>query len=334
MAKNDINLSLQDELNAVGHSIAKVTKAIFAGNPGIAPAIPGKRKTAQVTFKIRGADDKNRLMRQARRQFLDDFMRKNGPKMEIEMKKAMKNVIAGLIGVSGANISVFGKSLGVAKPRQRIDDAPFAKFIKTAAGAGEIGLPDPNESIRNLKAALMRALTVDVLSRGGFSPQMKFTFDQNRLLKNTPHPVRKKGTSPFFSWLSLVTGPGFISGGTPGFGLVRVKDLHDTLKSSSSLKQGGIRSQRRVEITEGLTRLSRTRGNAGDFAGIMMRTTRGKGGRSPAEAFGGVTESYRPSPRFNGFWDKWWFEIKDDLGVWAKRIISATIRLILRGRNG
>jgi len=335
MAKNEIKLSLQAEMESVGKSLKKVTSAIFEGKPGIAPTIGGKRKSAQVTFKISSAEDKARINRHARRNFLEQFMKQNGPKMEIMMKKAMKSVIAGLIGGGSSNVTVFGQSLGTASPRRRIDDEPFAKFITSQEGAGEIGLPDPEESLRNLKAALMTALTVDVLSRSGFSPQMKFVFDQNRLLKRTPHPNQKESgaSSPFFSWLSLVTGPQFISGGTPGYGLVRVRDLQKSLQESSSMAKGGVRGMRRVQITENLIRVSRTHGNAGELAAIMMKTRSSGRGKSPAEAFGGVTEDYAPSPKFNGFWDLWWQQIKIDLNMWARKVLRATIRGILRGKN-
>lgn len=331
MAKNRIQISLQEEMESVGKSLKKVTAAIFEGKPGVAPTIPGKRKTGQITFRIRSAKDKSSIQTKGRQVF-QEFMRKNGPQVEVTMKKAMEAVIAGLVGGSNANVKIFNRSLGIAKPRRRIEDEAFAKFIKSKEGAGEIGLPDPDESLRNLKAALITALTVDVLSRSGFSPQIKFSFDQNRLLKRTPHPNQKESgaSSPFFSWLSLVTGPGFV-GGTPGFGLVRVSDLRAGLRKSKSTAKGGVRSLRRAQITESLIRSSRTHGNAGEFAAIMMKTKSLSGGRSPAESFGGVNKDYRPNPRFDGFWDIWWMQTKLELSLWSRKVLNATIRGILRG---
>jgi hypothetical protein len=288
-----------------------------------------------VTFKLDSANDKERVNRHARRTFLEDFIEKNGPRIEIEVKKAMEAVIAGLVGVGGANVMVMGRSLGVAKPRKRLEDEGFAKFILSKEGAGEIGLPDPTESIRNLKAALITVITIDVLSRSGFNPQIKFVFNQGSLLKRTPHPNQKESgaPSPFFSWLSLVTGPDFASGGTPGYGLVRVSDLRNSLSSSKSMKRGGLRAIRRVQITEGLIRSSRTYGNAGELAAIMMKTRSTKGGKSPAEAFGGSGDDYAPSAKFDGFWDLWWSQTKIDLNMWAKRVLSATMRGILRSKG-
>lgn len=332
MAKNNIQISLQEEMDNLGQALKKVTAAIFAGKPGVAPKLAGKRKTGQITFKIRSAKDKSSLQTKGRQVF-QQFMRKNGPQVEVVMKKAMEAVIAGLVGGGNANVKVFGRSLGIAKPNRRIEDEAFAKFIKSKEGAGEIGLPDPDESLRNLKAALMTALTVNVLSRSGFSPQIKFSFDQNRLLKRTPHPNQRESgaPSPFFSWLSLVTGPGFVGGGTPGFGLVRVSDLRAGLRSSKNTAKGGIRGLRRAQITESLIRSSRTHGNAGEFAAIMMKTKSTSGRRSPAEAFGGVTKDYRPNPKFDGFWDIWWMQTKLELSLWSRKVLNATIRGILRG---
>lgn len=332
MAKNRIELSLQKEMESLGQSIKKVTSAIFEGKPGVAPTISGKRKSAQVTFKIRSSKDKAYIQTRGRQAFTA-FMRENGAQVEVAMKKAMQAVIAGLVGVGSSNVTVFGRSLGTAKPRRRIEDEPFAKFIMSKEGAGEIGLPDPEESLRNLKVALMSALTVDALSRTGFSPQLKFVFDQSRLLKRTPHPnqMESGAPSPFFSWLSLVTGPGFVRGGTPGYGLVRIQDLRTSLRESASKAGGGVRGMRRAQITENLIRSSRTRGNAGELAAIMMKTRKSGRGKSSAEAFGGVTEDYQPSAKFEGFWDLWWAQTKLELNMWARKVLSATMRGILRG---
>jgi hypothetical protein len=335
MAKNEIKISVQKEMESLGDSIRKVTAAIFADQPGVAPTISGKRKTAQVTFKIHSAKNKADIQSQGRRAFTA-FMRQNGAQVEVVMKKAMEAVIAGLIGGGNSNVTVFGRSLGNAKPRRRIEDEPFAKFIMSKEGAGEIGLPDPGESIRDLKAALMNALTVDARSREGFGPQLKFSFDQKRLLTHTPHPTQKDGGKPssaFFSWLSLVTGPDFARGGTSGYGLVRIRDLRKSAGKSASRGKGGVKGMRRAQITENLIRSSRTHGNAGELAAIMMSTRKSGRGKSPAEAFGGVTEDYQPSPRFNGFWDLWWAQIKIELNMWSKRVLSATMRGILKKKG-
>lgn len=332
MAKDRVSISLEDTMRNLGRAIQKVTAATFAGSPGVAPLIKGKTKTAQITFKIKG-NEKRSLLSQARRGALARVFKDRATDVERIIKKAMESVIAGLVGAGNSNVKVMNRSLGSAKPSQPVDQAPFAKFIKTKEGAGEIGLPDPQESLRNLKAALLASLTVDVVVREG-GPQIKFRFDQRKLLKLTPHPNRFESgvSSPFFSWLSLVTGPDFVSGGTPGFAFVTVADLLIKLRESSvsNSRSSSKISLRRASIVDGLIRASRTRGNAGHFAGLMMSTQAKGGGKSPAEAFGDATSDYRPSRQYVGYWDKWWMNTKLDLSIWGRRVISATVRELLK----
>ena len=330
-----INISLQKEMENLGESLRKVTAAAFAGAPGVAPSIKGKRKSAQITFKIRSANEKQSLATHARREILGKIFAARAPEIERVMKIALQAVIAGLVGAGNANVKVFSRSLGIAKPKRALEQEAFAKFIKSKAGAGEIGLPDPSESIRNLKAALLQSITVDVVVRKN-GPQIKFVFDQRRLLKLTPHPDQFEGgvRASFFSWLSLVTGPDFLRSGIDGFSLVRASDIKASLRKSSSVRgsrRGSKTSLRRINIAENLISLSRTRGNAGKFAGIMMRNRAKGSGRSPAEAFGGQTEDYRPSSRFEGFWDIWWLRVKAELSIWGKKIVLATTKELLKG---
>lgn len=336
MAKNNVEVSIQEEMRNVANALQRVTSAAFAGTPGVAPTIKGKRKSAQFTFKIKDSNDKRSIQSQARRQILGQIFTGKAVEVERVIKRAIEAVISGLVGVGNPNVRVFNRSLGSAKPPRRLEQEPFAQFIKSKAGAGEVGLPDPNESLRNLKAALMASVTVDVVVRKD-GPQVKFSFDQRRLLKLTPHPDRFEGggSASFFSWLSLVTGPDFLQGGTPGHSLVRVSDLKAGLRksgTSANSRQSSKINLRRANIVEGLIRSSRTRGNAGELAGIMMRNkSQRAGGRSPAEAFGGRTEDYRPSARFKGFWDQWWLRNKLELGIWSRRVMTATVRELLRG---
>ena len=282
MADSNIELSPQEEMENVGRALRRVTSAVVSGSPGVAPTIKGRRRTSQVTFRMRSANDRRSLQSKARRTLLGQVFSQRAAEVEIHIKKALEAVIAGLVGVSNGSVRVFGKSIGNAKPNRDIEQEPFAKFIKSKAGAGEIGLPDPNESLRNLKAALLQSITVDVIVRKD-GPRVKFTFDQKRLLKLTPHPHRfESGTKgPFFSWLSLVTGPDFVTGGTPGYSLVRASDIRASLRRPASNTATKI-NVRRANIAEGLIRSSRTRGNAGEFAAIMMRYLQSSG-RSSAD---------------------------------------------------
>lgn len=330
MSKNSIELSLQDEMRNVGEALKRVTSSIFEGAPGVAPTIKGGRKAAQFTLKIRTSNEKRSLESQARRKILNDIFSNQATEIENVIRRALESVIAGLIGIGNPNIRVYSRALGNAKPQRAFEQEPFAQFIKTKEGAGEIGLPDPTESLRNLQAALLQSITVDVIIRKD-GPQVKFSFDQRRLLKLTPHPNRLESgvKGPFFSWLSLVTGPDFVTSGIPGYSLVRVSDIKATLLKSPSLKSG-IRSIRRANIAEDLIKASRTRGNAGEFAAIMMSNRAKHGGKSPAETFGGHSTQYQPSAKYKGFWDEFWYRTKLDLGVWTRRVISATIRALLK----
>ncbi len=333
MAKNKIEVSLEEEMRNVGEALKRVTAAAFSGSPGAVASIKGKRKSAQFTFKMNGANDKRSVASIARRDILTQIFGKNASRVEKLIKTAIESVIAGLVGAGSSNVRVMNRSLGTAKPQRQIDQEPFAKFIMSKEGAGEIGLPDPKESIRNLKAALLQAIKVDVVVRSD-GPQIKFTFDQRRLLKLTPHPSKfESGTKgPFFSWLSLVTGPDFVSGGTPGFSMVRVSDIKESLnRVSSNSKSPKKINMRRANIAENLLRSSRTRGNAGEFAAIMLSNRSRSGKKSPAEAFGGSSSNYSPSSKYNGFWDTWWLRMKLELGTWSRRVMNATVRGLLRG---
>lgn len=330
MARNKIEVSVQEEMQNVGQALRRVTRATFQNSPGVAPTIKGKRKSAQFTFRVDGGD-KGSIQRQARRLALKKLFSERRVELERNLNVALEAVIAGLVGAGNSNVRIFGRSLGKVKPQTPLEQEGFAKFIKTKAGAGEIGLPDPKESLRNLKAALLQAITVDVIIRSD-GPQVKFNFDQTRLLKLTPHPHRfENGTKgPFFSWLSLVTGPDFISG-TPGFSLVRVSDIRASLRRSNSNQASTGPNVRRASIAEGLIRVSRTRSNAGELAAVMLSNRAKRGGKSPAESFGGVSSDYAPSSKFNGFWDEWWLRQKLELGTWTRRVMSAGVKALLRG---
>jgi hypothetical protein len=336
MAKNNIEISVQEEMKNVGQAMRKVVSAALAGAPGVAATIKGKKKSAQFSFKIRSSNDRRSLVSIGRRQVISKIFTGRTVEVENAIRRATEAVVAGLVGVGNPNVRVFNRSLGSAKPQRKLEQEGFAKFIKSNAGAGEIGLPDPDGSLHRLKIALMAAISVDVVVRKS-GPQIKFSFDQRKLIRMTPHPDRFEGgpQAPFFSWLSLVTGPDFLQGGTPGFSLVRVGDLKDSFRKSgtaSNSRQASKINLRRANIVEGLIRSSRTRGNAGELAGIMMRNRAKRSGvRSPAEAFGGQTKEYRPSPRFNGFWDEYWLRMKLELGTWSRRVMSATVRALLKG---
>lgn len=330
MVGEKINLSLKEEIENTARAIQRVTAAAFKSAGPNSSSIGGKKKSAQFTFRMNDPKRKRSVQSIARRQLTEKAFREQAVRIENEIRRALNNVIIGLVGRGSPTIKVMSRSLGSAKPSRPLDSERFVAFIKSPGGAGEIGLPDPNESIRNLKIALLASISVDVVVRSK-GPQIKFRFDQRKLLKMTPHPdvFESGGGGAFFSWLSLVTGPDFVRN-IRGHSLVRVGDIKaqlNKLENKNSLSNRP--TMRPARALNNLIRISRTRGNAGDLAGLMLSNQRGKG-QSPAEFAGGSGMTYRPSGKFNGFWDEYWFSMKQDLRVWGKRVMSAAIRGVLR----
>lgn len=329
-----VEVSLVEEMENVARALQRVTSAIFAGSPGTVARIPGKRKSAQFTFKINDGNKKRSIQSTANRKIAAIVFKQQALRLESEIRKALRNVVAGLTGMSNTSVSVMGRNLGSVRSSRPIDSQPFASYIRSPAGAGEIGLPDPEESLRNLKIALFACISVDVVVRSD-GPQVKFSFDQRKLLKLTPHPDTMEGgpQGAFHSWLSLVTGPDMVRS-IPGFSLVRARDIKFQLESVQQrlgkLKRVSTRSLKPVQALSNLLKISRTRSNAGDLAGLMLNNRRRNGHRSTAQFAGGATGDYHPSKSFDGFWDEWWFSIKQDLGVWSRRIMFAAIRGALK----
>jgi hypothetical protein len=229
-----------------------------------------------------------------------------------------------------------GETLGELQSSTDIEDEGFAKYIKSPQGAGEVGLPDPQEALDNLKLAIIAAISVDVVVRAK-GPQVKLRFDQRKLLKLTPHPDQFEpgNKGPFFSWLSLVTGPDFLSGGTPGYSLVRLGQIRTAMNSrsvaglTSSKARAGLK---RISFFQNVMRVSRTAGYAGDYAAVMLSTATKPGAKlSSAQYFGGDNTPYSPSKTFSGFWDRWWLQRKVEMGEFARLIMSTAIRVLIKG---
>lgn len=330
MTAPKIEVSLAEEMENVANALQRVTSAIFAGAPGSARTIRRSRKAAQFTFRLNDSKQKQNIQSGMRQKIINDVFKRQATRLEKEIKQALKNVVLGLIGIGSPGIKVMGRSLGSAKASRPIDSQPFAQYIKSPAGAGEIGLPDPNESIRNLKIALFAAISIDVVVRSD-GPRVKFEFDQGKLLKLTPHPDTMEGGArgAFHSWLSLVTGPDMVNR-IAGFSLVRASDIRAEMQSvAQKLERSNLKNRRTfkpLKALEGLLKISRTRGNAGDYAGLMLRNRRNGRKRSTAEFAGGENQDYSPTRRFDGFWDEWWLSVKADLGTWTRRIMFAAVR--------
>ncbi len=337
MTKPKVELSVEPTIRSTIQAMERVTSAVLAGNPAGAGTISGKKVTAQFTFNMRDPSLKQSIEQAAHRKMVEEVFGKNAVMLENAIRKAVEMVIENMAGYGTNNITVLGRNLGRMSSRTRLTDEPFARYIKSKAGAGEIGLPDPEESLRQLKIALIAAITVDVVVRKN-GPQVKFRFDQRKLLKLTPHPDQFEGGAKgaFYSWLSLVTGPDFISS-ISGYSFVRVGDMQKELRKASARTSGltsvkALRGLKKVQFIENVISVSRTRGYAGEMAGVMLRNNKkGNAKKSSAEFFGGKSSDYKPSKSFDGFWDKWWVQRKQEFAVFVRRIMGAAVKAILKG---
>jgi hypothetical protein len=332
-----VEVSVKSIIQNTIKAMENVSSAALGGSPGGSTTITGKKVTAQVSFKLRDLGMKKDIQSAAQQKLTEEVFTKQATSLESEIKDAMEQVVQNIVGYTNNSIRVFGVSVGELKSSSNLDDEGFAKFIKSPQGAGEVGLPDPIESLHQLKLALIASITVDVIVRPK-GPQVKLKFNQRNLLKLTPHPDQfeqgQKG--PFFSWLSLVTGPDFASGGTPGYSLVRLANIKAQMGSNKSVQ--GLTSSKtrqglkRITFFENVMRISRTAGYAGDYAAVMLSTrVKPPAKLSSAQYFGGQNEEYRPSKVFSGFWDKWWLQRKIELTEHARKIMVTAIKALIKG---
>jgi hypothetical protein len=338
MTKPKVEVSIDNTIKNTIQAMERVTSAVLAGNPAGAGTISGKKVTAQFSFRMRDPSLKKSIEEAAHRKMIAQVFQKNAVQLEAAIKKAVNTIIHNMVGLSSQNVQVMGRSLGNLTAKTRLEDEQFAKFIKSKKGAGEIGLPDPDESLNQLRLALIAAITVDVVVRRN-GPQIKFRFDQRKLLKLTPHPDQFEpgAKGAFYSWLSLLTGPSYLSGGTPGYALVRVGDIQKEIRRASSKNAGlvsakSLRGLKKIKFLENAINVSRTKGYAGEMAGLMLKTTKtGKAKKTQSEFFGGKNKDYQPSKNFEGFWDKWWVQRKQELSVYVRRVMTAAVRSIIKG---
>ena len=158
------------------------------------------------------------------------------------------------------------------------------------------------------------------------------------MVKLTPHPDQFESgpKGAFYSWLSIVTGPDYTSS-IPGYALVLIRDMNRQIRKTSARSSGltsigALRSLKKMEFIQNMISVSRTRGYAGELAGVMLRNNRSaRSTKSPAELLGGQSQDYKPSKSFEGFWDKWWVQRKQEFSVFVRRIMGAAVRAILKG---
>ena len=329
-------VDVSETIRSTIRAMENVSSAALAGSPAGGSTIKGKKTTAQYSFKLKDLGMRKDIQDAAQQKLTTEVFSKQAVTLENAIRDAMQQVVQNIVGYSNSNVRVLGESLGELQSNSNIEDEGFAKYIKSPEGAGEIGLPDPQESLENLKLALIASITVDVVVRAK-GPQVKLRFDQRKLLKLTPHPDQfeqgQKG--PFFSWLSLITGPDFLSGGTPGYSLVRVGQIRTAMEKrgvagmTSSAARAGLK---RVTFFQNVMRVSRTAGYAGDYAAVMLSNTTKPGAKlSSAQYFGGDNTPYKPSKTFSGFWDRWWLQRKVEMGDFARLIMTTAIQVLIRG---
>ena len=329
MASRKINADISKDIKDLKGSLA----GTFSKGSTKSPGGRKSRKTAQYSTKLSRKDQSN-LKRVASQELLKKTFRQNSGRIEVAVNDAMMQVIAGLVGaLDSVDIKVLGRSIGSVRPTIDLDVSPLGKFIKSKEGAGEIGLPDPNESMRQLKHALTNAITPRVVIRP-VGPRVRFSFNQNRLLKGTPHPSRNSA-APFSSWLELVTGPDFISG-ISDVEFVTVAQMKDVLKKEKRSPRGLVKRNFGMADAKprssGLSRFikaPRSIGFAGNSAGLMLSIQKRGLRLSTAEFAGGKGRPYRTSSNLEGFWDTWWEQVKVDLKRWTALVNRAVIRQII-----
>ena len=334
----DIRVSLKDRVKRLASDLVQATRSKLADGARRVFS-PGRARQTKGKIKInvnRDTKTKSDLQRVAEREVLKRAYVDNGSTLQNEINKALREVVIAIATDRSKAIRVFGTTLGTAKPKMSVRSSNFARFIQSPEGAGEIGLPDPVRSISELSDALVDCIDVmvTVTAKG---PKASFVFDQERLLRKTPHPANftPGAKPPFYSWLSLVTGPDFASAGTPGFGLARISDIRKAQNSRSSLTRRSSKvlanSNGVSELVSRLARASRTRDYAGESAGLMLSIRSATGRKSPAESLAGISSQYKPSRTYKGFWDLWWNQNRAVVEEWTQRIVSEAIRQVLTG---
>lgn len=332
--KKPVSVSVNEVISNTIQSMERVSSAILSGSPAsISDNIKGKKVTSQFSLNVKDPSLKEEIQNQTQKKIYQKVFQENAVILENEIKKAMHIAISNMLGLNAGNITVFGKPIGRLGKIRQIENEPFAKWIQSKQGAGEVGLQDPRESLEQLKYALVASISIDVTvtHRG---PKVKLKFDQKKLLKLTPHPdaTEPGPKGPFFSWLSLVTGPDFVSS-ISGYSLVTVKDMmQKSRKLLSGKSKSALGNMKSIRGLNDLMKISRTASNAGNFAAVMLSNVSKNGRKSPAEFAGGKNKDYSPSKSFDGFWDKWWSERRSDMAPLVNKIMIVAIKTILTQR--
>jgi hypothetical protein len=152
MVKGEIQVPLKETVEATGEALRRAVLAGLGGlpQPGLPPKAKKKKRRTQRSLRFKlGPQDQAEVLDITHRKLINELFVKKGAKVQKIIEGALEAVIAGLVGLT-SNVSVGSRTLGSAKPRRPIDRAPFARFIKSKHGAGEVGLPNPDQELQKL----------------------------------------------------------------------------------------------------------------------------------------------------------------------------------------
>lgn len=212
------------------------------------------------------------------------------------------------------------KGVGSVSAKQSLRDSPLGRYVLSAQGIGELGIPDPDTALDVLVDSIPKATDVRVrVQRGRITITARF--QPQRLIRLNPHPGRRFVNGQNISvdsWLQWTVGPRKQSG-TPGFGLARVGQIFSHLTSRGSIDQSKI---------ESIVQSSRTFRRAGAQAGLMLSVKPGGAGRKSAfEALTGDSgQTWTPLPFGNNFWTQWWKANSDAMKEGFRGIVGSIMK--------
>lgn len=334
MTNKKTEVDVKTSLDEARQGLANAMKAAFAGKPGIAArTTPASRKrTASINKNIIDGKVKSSVSRLFDQKIIKEITQRGGARgIAAEVEKALQEVIDSIVGEQPRNITVMGRNIGTPKPAINISQSPLGKYIKSKEGAGLIGLPDPDAALDSLKVALTDVIKVRVAT-GASRLKTEVEFDQQALLRRTPHPTlfeESKSNTPFISWLQLVTGPNFVKS-IDDYSFVSVRQMSVALRKEQQAPRGLVRAgfnerdaMKRLSGLDALIRAPRTASYAGSAAGLML-LNRKRGKRlSAAEFAGGDNSPYQSPTKLVDYWDVWWNQVQIEIKKWAGKVLRA-----------
>lgn len=223
------------------------------------------------------------------------------------------------------SVSLLGYTTSVSMV-ETIHDSKLGRALKNSMILGELGISDPEATMKTLADSLIHGFSSRVTT-DRISIVIEYVFNANRIVGYNPHPGKQQLNGENISvdsWLQWIVGPKFDSGGTPGYGLIRV---------SSLLSSGSGNSQ---DIRKLMARASRTNINAGGDAALMLRTkkTGNRRGSGQLTSFKGSTgKPWKPKLLEANFWAMWWKKNKPAFNELASGIGQSVIAHAITNMN-